>query len=109
MKDNIEDICKKGVDSVLSELDQQYNRYRLAEGQLLRSHQSMITKIPEIEKTIQMVEALASNQSKKAIYSEMDVDFLISEGIFVKGRAKEPLEHISLWVGANTVVQLTFK
>jgi prefoldin subunit 5 len=39
----------------------------------------------------------------------MDVDFLISEGIFVKGRAKEPLEHISLWLGANTVVQLTFK
>ena len=39
----------------------------------------------------------------------MDIDFLISEGIFVKGKAKEPLEHISLWLGANTVVQLTFK
>ena len=39
----------------------------------------------------------------------MDVDFLISEGIFVKGKVKEPLEHISLWLGANTVVQLTFK
>lgn len=48
---------------MLSQLDQQYNRYRLAEGQLLRSQQSMVTKIPEIEKTIQMVEALASNPS----------------------------------------------
>jgi hypothetical protein len=48
---------------VLSQLDQQYNRYRLAEGQLLRSQQSMITKIPEIEKTIQMVDALAGNPS----------------------------------------------
>jgi prefoldin subunit 5 len=38
----------------------------------------------------------------------MDVDFLISEGIYVKGKVKEPLEHISLWLGANTVVQLTF-
>ena len=38
----------------------------------------------------------------------MEVDFLISEGIFVKGKVKEPLEHISLWLGANTVVQLTF-
>lgn len=27
----------------------------------------------------------------------------------MRGRAKEPLEHISLWLGANTVVQLTFK
>ena len=38
----------------------------------------------------------------------MDIDFLISEGIYVKGKAKEPLEHVSLWLGANTVVQLTF-
>lgn len=38
----------------------------------------------------------------------MDVDFLISEGIFVRGKAKEPLEHVSLWLGANTIVELTF-
>ena len=38
----------------------------------------------------------------------MDVDFLVSEGIYVKGKAKEPLEHVSLWLGANTVVQLSF-
>jgi hypothetical protein len=38
----------------------------------------------------------------------MEVDFLISEGIYVKGRAKEPLEHISLWLGANTIVELSF-
>ena len=42
-------------------LDQQYNRYRLAEGQLLRSQQNVTSKIPEIEKTIQMVKALRSN------------------------------------------------
>lgn len=39
---------------------------------------------------------------------DMDVDFLISEGIFVRGKAKEPLEHVSLWLGANTIVELTF-
>ena len=39
----------------------------------------------------------------------MEVDFLISEGIYVKGKVKEPVEHISLWLGANTIVQLTFK
>ena len=39
----------------------------------------------------------------------MDVDFLISEGIFVRGKAKESLEHVSLWLGANTIAELTFK
>lgn len=39
----------------------------------------------------------------------MDVDFLISEGIFVRGRAREGLEHVSLWLGANTIVELTFE
>lgn len=34
---------------------------------------------------------------------------MISEGIFIRGRAKEGLEHISLWLGANTIVELTFK
>lgn len=38
----------------------------------------------------------------------MEVDFLISEGIYVKGKAREPLEHVSLWLGANTIVELTF-
>jgi len=33
---------------------------------------------------------------------------LISEGIYVRGRAKDPLEHVSLWLGANTIVELTF-
>lgn len=38
----------------------------------------------------------------------MEIDFLISEGIFVRGKAKDGLEHVSLWLGANTIVELTF-
>jgi prefoldin subunit 5 len=33
---------------------------------------------------------------------------LISEGIYVRGRAKDPLEKVSLWLGANTIVELSF-
>jgi hypothetical protein len=69
----------------------------------------MTSKIPEIEKTIQMVECLSKKPSKTQFHLEMDVDFLISEGIFVRGRAREGLEHVSLWLGANTIVELTFE
>ena len=41
--------------------------------------------------------------------AEMDVDFLVSEGIFVKGRAASALQTVSLWLGANTIVELSFE
>ena len=52
---------------------------------------------------------MSRQQAKYSLCDQdMDVDFLISEGIFVRGKAKEPLEHVSLWLGANTIVELTF-
>lgn len=61
----MEEACRKeGLDNLLALLDQQYNKYRLVEGQLVRSSQSMVGKVPEIEKTLQMIDALDSNRSK---------------------------------------------
>jgi prefoldin subunit 5 len=37
-----------------------------------------------------------------------DVDFMLSEGVFVKGKSKENLDKVALWLGANTIVELTF-
>ena len=34
---------------------------------------------------------------------------MLSEGVFVKGKAKEGLEKVALWLGANTIVELTFE
>jgi prefoldin subunit 5 len=68
----------------------------------------MTTKIPEITKTIQMIQCLENSPSKNSFSLEMNVDFLISEGIFVRGKAKEDLDHVSLWLGANTIAELTF-
>lgn len=68
----------------------------------------MTTKIPEINKTIQMIQCLENSPSKKTSTLEMSVDFLISEGIYVRGKAKEDLDHVSLWLGANTIAELTF-
>lgn len=78
MQEHVQEACREGPDQILALLDQQYNRYRLAEGQLLRAQQNIVTKIPEIEKTIQMVESLGANQSTKHTNEGMEVDFLIS-------------------------------
>lgn len=33
---------------------------------------------------------------------------MLSEGVFVRGKSKEGLERVALWLGANTIVELTF-
>ena len=42
------------------------------------------------------------------IKKETNVDFMLSDGIYVKAKPKQNLEKISLWLGANTIVELTF-
>lgn len=34
---------------------------------------------------------------------------MLSEGIYVKARPKENIDKISLWLGANTIVELSFE
>lgn len=63
-QENVEEACKReGAQNILATLDQQHNKYKLIESQLARSLQSMHGKIPEIEKTLQMIEALSQSKS----------------------------------------------
>jgi hypothetical protein len=63
-QENVEEMCRKdGSQSILTNLDEQHNKYKLIESQLARALQSMHGKIPEIEKTLQMIEALSQNKS----------------------------------------------
>ena len=65
----------------------------------------MNSKVPEIEKTVSMIQALNMNQGKK----QTQVDFMLSEGIYVKAKAKENTDKVALWLGAQTIVELTFE
>jgi hypothetical protein len=39
---------------------------------------------------------------------EVSVDFMLADGLWTKARSKPNLEKIALWLGANTMVELTF-
>ena len=36
------------------------------------------------------------------------VDYMLTDGIYVKAKPKQNLEKISLWLGANTIIELSF-
>jgi hypothetical protein len=66
-QENVEETCRKeGSQNILTTLDEQHNKYKLMESQLTRALQSMQGKIPEIEKTLQMIQALSQNKSTHA-------------------------------------------
>ena len=43
------------------------------------------------------------------VFSAVSVDFMLSEGIYVKAKSKENNDKVALWLGASTIVELTFK
>ena len=56
-----------------------------------------------------MINALKKNPCTNFdLLKETHVDFMLSDGIYVKAKPKQNLEKISLWLGASTVVELTF-
>ena len=61
----------------------------------------MNSKVPEIEKTIAMIQALNMNKNKK---QAQVVDFMLSEGIFVKAKSQPETDKVALWLGAHTIV-----
>jgi hypothetical protein len=64
----VEEVCKKeGSQNILAKLDEQHNKHKLVESQLSMALQSMHGKIPEIEKTLQMIDALSQNKSMDAV------------------------------------------
>ena len=48
----------------------------------------MQNKIPEIEKTLQMIEVLAHKKSTLHLNIGAEVDFMLSEGVFIKGKSR---------------------
>ena len=68
IQENIIDACRKeGSQNILAALDQQHNKYRLVESQLQRNLYSTNAKVPEIEKTLQMIDSLKIQGSTQCL------------------------------------------
>lgn len=51
-----------------------------------------------------MIQALSFNAGKST-----EVDFMLSQGIYVKAKSQQKTDKVALWLGANTIVELTFE
>lgn len=101
----MEEACKKeGSQNILALLDQQHNKYKLVESQLTRSLQSMQNKIPEIEKTIQMIGVISTQKSTLALTKAPKLTLCLAKVCSSRGNQRKDwkklhcgLEQTPLW------------
>ena len=83
--EKVEAFCIEfGVVNVIESLTNALNKFQFTEGQFQRFKNSMLAKLPEIEKAIETIRFLKANEEP-----EMDVKFMLNDGIFCKAHAKK--------------------
>eukprot|EP01016_Furgasonia_blochmanni_P033796 TRINITY_DN3569_c0_g2_i1.p3 TRINITY_DN3569_c0_g2~~TRINITY_DN3569_c0_g2_i1.p3 ORF type:complete len:149 (-),score=29.80 TRINITY_DN3569_c0_g2_i1:449-895(-) len=79
------------------------SKYKLMESQLQRQKESMKQKIPEIKRALDIIEFLEKKQDE-----EMNLDFLLADTIWAKGKINKGTQKVNLWLGANVLVEYSF-
>jgi prefoldin subunit 5 len=92
-------------ESLLSQMQDNYSKYKLMEYKLGQNKISLKNKIPEIKKTLEMVRHL---KAKVEADEALETSFGISENVFVSAIIKSRPETVGLWLGANVMVQYTY-
>lgn len=75
------------------------------EQQLIRARESLKIKLPDIKKTLEMVNMLKDKNSKS---EEMETNFLISDNVWAKAKLPNNTGKVGLWLGANVMVEYDF-
>uniref|UniRef100_A0A0K8TQ52 Prefoldin subunit 3 n=1 Tax=Tabanus bromius TaxID=304241 RepID=A0A0K8TQ52_TABBR len=86
------------VEKVLHKLDEQHGKYKFMEYNLDARRRKLKQQIPDLIKSLEMVEVLKKQQEDK------EIQFLLSEQVFVK-TVVPPTKTVCLWLGANVMLE----
>ena len=101
--ESIEPFCKDyGTEAVIEAVTTAYNKFKFTESQFLKYKMSMSSKIPEIEKAIELVTYLKTSDQE-----QIKTKFMLTEGVFTEAVCEEK-NVVYLWLGANTMVEYSY-
>jgi prefoldin subunit 5 len=89
----------KNVDKVLNELNEKYKALKLLEQQMMQRKARLMTKLPEIQKALDMVLKLIDSQGV-----EMTLDFELCPSVYSKAKISD-VKSVNLWLGAGVMVE----
>jgi prefoldin subunit 5 len=85
-------------------MQEQYSKYKLMEYKLGQNKASLLRKLPEIKKTLEMVKHL---KAKVEADEELRTHFGLSDTVFVEAVVKDKPQTVGIWLGANVMVEYT--
>ncbi|XP_011162559.1 prefoldin subunit 3 [Solenopsis invicta] len=90
----------ESVDKVLRKLDESHGKYKFMEFNLVNKRRRLKTQIPDLERSLEMIEKLQSEKSS------LETQFLLSEQVYAKAIIP-PTDKVCLWLGANVMLEYT--
>eukprot|EP01062_Namystynia_karyoxenos_P060209 TRINITY_DN51734_c0_g1_i1.p1 TRINITY_DN51734_c0_g1~~TRINITY_DN51734_c0_g1_i1.p1 ORF type:complete len:232 (+),score=105.84 TRINITY_DN51734_c0_g1_i1:73-696(+) len=94
--------AKGGVQPVLRQVQEMYQKYKFFEAKLMQSRSSLKGKIPEITKTI---ETLTMLERKNKADEDMHSFYGLSDVVFSEAVIRDRPKKVGLWLGANVMVE----
>ncbi|GAA6083934.1 hypothetical protein Q7C36_004454 [Tachysurus vachellii] len=89
------------ADAVLRKLDEQYQKYKYMEVNLVQKKMRLKSQIPQIKQTL---EILRHMQKKKDTTDPMETHFLLADNVYCKASVP-PTDKVCLWLGANVMLE----
>lgn len=99
-------VEKYGGQELFQAMEQLYQKYKFMEQQLVRGKASLKVKMPDIKKTLEMVQMLKDKNEKGE--NDMTSNFLISDNIWTRAKLNNTTGKVGLWLGANVMVEYTY-
>ncbi|CAM9543449.1 unnamed protein product [Phaeothamnion confervicola] len=94
------------AETVIGAFNELYSKYKLYESSLEATRGSMKAKIPDIEKTLELVMHLKEKQQVEA--EKLRVNFNLSDTVYANAEV-ECDGRVCIWLGANVMVEYTYE
>ncbi|XP_038077770.1 prefoldin subunit 3-like [Patiria miniata] len=91
--------------AVVQRLDEQHNKYKFMELNLLQKKKRLRAQIPDIKTTLEIVQHMRSKQGSG---EEMDTQFLLADQVYAKASIP-PSDRVCLWLGANVMLEYSLE
>jgi len=87
----------------MKKLDESYQKYRLMEANLGQKKKRLMSQIPELQSSLDIVKHLDDNKKNT---ESMTTKFLLAGGLYAKATVP-PTDQVCLWLGANVMLTYT--
>ncbi|XP_043194868.1 prefoldin subunit 3-like [Amphibalanus amphitrite] len=89
------------VEMILKRLEEQHQKYKFMELNLMSRRKRLKSQIPDIEGSLKIVKQMQEQKGKEGVISS---HFLLSDQVYAKAEST-PSETVCLWLGANVMLE----